>query len=76
MYGDITYPEHVMRGLQMAVDILDEILLTMDKDYLNGISKECVYKALQSKLLAVLCDFQRELLSNSTPLYSKKRVLV
>ncbi|CAF2888686.1 unnamed protein product [Rotaria sp. Silwood2] len=45
-----THPEHVMKGLQMAVGILDGILLTMDKDYSNVISKECLYKALQSKL--------------------------
>ncbi|CAF3461532.1 unnamed protein product, partial [Rotaria sp. Silwood2] len=71
-----THPEHVMKGLQMAVGILDGISLTMDKDYSNVVTKECVYKALQSKLLGILCDFETELLSNSTPLYSKKRVLL
>ncbi|CAF4636081.1 unnamed protein product, partial [Rotaria sp. Silwood2] len=71
-----THPEHVMKGLQMAVGILDGISLTMDKDYSNVVTKECVYKALQSKLLGILCDFETELLSNSTPLHSKKRVLL
>ncbi|CAF1378974.1 unnamed protein product [Rotaria sordida] len=37
---------------------------------------ECVYKALQSKLLGILCDFETELLSNSTLLHSKKKVLL
>jgi hypothetical protein len=71
-----THPEHVMKGLQMAVGILDGISLTMDKDYSNVVSKECVYKALQSKLLGILCDFETELLANNTPLHSKKRVLL
>ncbi|CAF1368457.1 unnamed protein product [Rotaria sordida] len=71
-----THPEHVMKGLQMAVGILDGISLTIDKDYSNVVTKECVYKALQSKLLGILCDFETELLSNSTPLHSKKRVLL
>ncbi len=71
-----THPEHVMKGLQMAVGILDGILLPMDKDYSNIVSTDCVYKALQSKLLGILCDFETELLSNNTPLHSKKRVLL
>ncbi|CAF3813461.1 unnamed protein product [Adineta steineri] len=71
-----THPEHVMKGLQMAVGILDGISLTADKDYSNVVTKECVYKALQSKLLGILCDFETELLSTSTPLHSKKRVLL
>ena len=71
-----THPEHVMKGLQMAVGILDGISLPVDRDYSNVVTKECVYKALQSKLLGILCDFETELLSNSTPLPSKKRVLL
>lgn len=71
-----THPEHVMKGLQMAVGILDGISLTMDKDYSNVVSKENVYKALQSKLLGILCDFETELLANNMPLHSKKRVLL
>ncbi|CAF1161213.1 unnamed protein product, partial [Adineta ricciae] len=71
-----THPEHVMRGLQMAVGILDGIVLTPDKDYSQVVSKKQVYKALQSKLLGILCDFETELLSTSTPLHSKKRVLL
>ncbi len=71
-----THPEHVMKGLQMAVGILDGISLTIEKDYSNVVSIECVHKALQSKLLGILCDFETELLSNNTPLHSKKRVLL
>ncbi|CAF3491063.1 unnamed protein product [Rotaria socialis] len=71
-----THPEHVMKGLQMAVGILDGILLTVEKDYSNVVKVEHVNKALQSKLLGILCDFETELLSNSTPLHSKKRVLL
>lgn len=71
-----THPEHVMKGLQMAVGILDGIPLTANKDYSAVVSKDSVYKALQSKLLGILCDFETELLSTSTPLQSKKRVLL
>lgn len=71
-----THPEHVMKGLQMAVGILDGISLSADRDYSSVVSKECVYKALQSKLLGILCDFETELLSNTTPLHTKKRVLL
>lgn len=71
-----THRDHVMKGLQMAVGILDGISLTADKDYSTVVSVDCVNKALQSKLLGILCDFETELLSNSTPLHSKKRVLL
>ena len=40
------------------------------------LTEKCVNKALQSKLLGILCDFETELLANNMPLHSKKRVLL
>jgi hypothetical protein len=71
-----THAEHVMKGLQMAVGILDNIPLGIDRDYSSVVSTDAVYKALQSKLLGILCDFETELLSTSTTIQSKKRVLL
>ena len=71
-----THREHVMKGLQMAVGILDGVTVPANKDYSHVVSESCVYKALQSKLLGILCDFETELLTNNMPLHSKRRVLL
>ena len=71
-----THPNHVMKGLQMAVGILDGMILPMDKDYSHEISEDHVHKALRGKLLGILCDFETELLATNTPLQSKRRVLL
>ena len=71
-----THPEHVMKGLQMAVGILDGVSLPMDRDYSSEITKDHVHKALRTKLLGILCDFETELLAMNTPLQSKRRVLL
>ena len=71
-----THPQNVMKGLQMVVGILDGIILPIEKDYSDIVTEDCVHQALQSKLLGILCDFETDLLSNSTPLHSKKRILL
>lgn len=71
-----SHPDHVLKGLQMAVAILDGLPINNQNDFSTIVSKERVYEALQSKLLGILCDFESELLSTYTPIQSKKRVLL
>ncbi|CAF1594099.1 unnamed protein product [Didymodactylos carnosus] len=67
--------EQILKGLQMAIGILQDIVIVNNDDYYRLVTIDDVFKFLQTKLLGILCDFETELLSNLTSINVKRRIL-